>query len=186
MHEKNLNVEKSEKIQVILDNLTLKFPSKHILDKLVEYINFESSNKFTLIFNHNNTNSRPNTRGTNRSDSPTVRKVSGSKAVNTNNQTSQQSSNSSNKNSESSANKKKDKKSATNESVRSKSNENKSSKSSIANDHIDNLNESLMNDTLNSNNNEMIEEVLNKVSFPKRFSYILFSICFNIFIILRS
>jgi len=164
-------VEKSEKIQVILDNLTLKFPNKHILDKLVEYINFESSNKFTLIFNHNNTanNSRPNTRGTNRSDSPTVRKVSGAKAMNTNNQASQSSNGSNNKHSaNNNANKKREKKSATNESARSRSNENKSNKSSIANEQSENFNESFMNETLNSNNNEMIEEVLNKVSFSFR------------------
>lgn len=33
------------------------------MDKIIEYINFESSNKYTLILSHaSNTNSRPNTR----------------------------------------------------------------------------------------------------------------------------
>ena len=48
----------TEKIQVILDNASMRFPSKSIVEKLIEYINFESTNKFTLIINNQ---SRPNT-----------------------------------------------------------------------------------------------------------------------------
>lgn len=36
----------------------MRFPSKSIVEKLIEYINFESTNKFTLIINNA---SRPNT-----------------------------------------------------------------------------------------------------------------------------
>ena len=76
----------SEKIQVIVDNLTIKFPNKITMEKIVEYINFESSNKFTLIFT--STTSRPVTRGNSgmslhsKSHSPQFRKVSGTKVSN--------------------------------------------------------------------------------------------------------
>ncbi|CAF0706283.1 unnamed protein product [Brachionus calyciflorus] len=59
---KKLSTEKSEKIQVTVDNFTIKFPNKQTMDKIIEYINFETSNKFTLILNHAPINSRPNTR----------------------------------------------------------------------------------------------------------------------------
>lgn len=55
------------------------------MEKIVEYINFESSNKFTLIFNH--TTSRPVTRGnsaSSKSHSPSFRKISGTKVANPN------------------------------------------------------------------------------------------------------
>ena len=60
--------ESTEKIQVILDNASMRFPSKSAVQKLIEYINFESSNKFTLIINNP---SRPGT-----SHSPLHRKGS--------------------------------------------------------------------------------------------------------------
>jgi hypothetical protein len=46
----------------------MRFASKSIVEKLIEYINFESTNKFTLIINNG---SRPNT-----SHSPMHRKSS--------------------------------------------------------------------------------------------------------------
>ena len=46
----------------------MRFPSKSIVEKLIEYINFESTNKFTLIINNA---SRPGT-----SHSPMHRKGS--------------------------------------------------------------------------------------------------------------
>jgi hypothetical protein len=72
----------------LVDNLTIKFSSKSALEKIIEYINFETSNKYTVIFNQfPNNNSRPNTRGTNLSivskpGSPVARKLSGTKAYN--------------------------------------------------------------------------------------------------------
>lgn len=44
----------SEKIQVQVDssNNNLKFPNKSTLEKIIEYINFDSSNKYTLILNY--------------------------------------------------------------------------------------------------------------------------------------
>jgi hypothetical protein len=56
------------------------------MEKLVEYINFDSSNKFTLIFT--STTSRPVTRGNSgmslhsKSHSPVFRKISGTKVSN--------------------------------------------------------------------------------------------------------
>lgn len=75
---------------MLVDNLTIKFSSKSALEKIIEYINFETSNKYTVIFSQfSNNNSRPNTRGTNLSvaskpGSPIVRKLSGTKAYNKN------------------------------------------------------------------------------------------------------
>ncbi len=72
----------------MVDNLTIKFSTKSAFEKIIEYINFETSNKYTVIFNQfSNNNSRPNTRGTNLSvaskpGSPAVRKLSGTKAHN--------------------------------------------------------------------------------------------------------
>jgi hypothetical protein len=69
-----------------MDNLTLKFPNKLTMEKIVEYINFDSSNKFTLIFT--STTSRPVTRGNSgmslhsKSHSPVFRKISGTKVSN--------------------------------------------------------------------------------------------------------
>ena len=40
------------------------------MDKLIEYINFESSNKYTLVVSSSNSNSRPVTRGTSKQNSP--------------------------------------------------------------------------------------------------------------------
>lgn len=60
--------EDTEKIQVILDNASIRFPNKSIVKKLIDYINFESTNKFNLIINNP---SRPNT-----SHSPLHRKGS--------------------------------------------------------------------------------------------------------------
>ncbi len=61
--------------------MTIKFSSKSALEKIIEYINFESANKYALIFN-----SRPGTRGNlsvaSKPASPTARKMSGTKATN--------------------------------------------------------------------------------------------------------
>lgn len=60
-----------------MDNSTLKFNSKTALEKIIEYINFESSNKYTLVLNYTGTNtsslSRSNTRD----------KIAGSKSPST-------------------------------------------------------------------------------------------------------
>jgi hypothetical protein len=51
-----------------MDNLTLKFSSKTALEKIIDYINFDSSNKYTLVLDKTNnqsaatTLSRSNTR----------------------------------------------------------------------------------------------------------------------------
>ena len=53
-----MNTENSEKIQVVVEDSTIRFPSKTLLDKIVDYINFDSSNKYTLVFSHAIINSR--------------------------------------------------------------------------------------------------------------------------------
>lgn len=52
-----------------MENSTIKFPNKHVLDKIVEYINFDSSNRYTLVFSNYANISRPGTRGSHRSAS---------------------------------------------------------------------------------------------------------------------
>ena len=55
---------KTEKISVTIDNMSLRFATKQNLDKLINFINFESSNKFMFILNNQQrSSSRPGTRG---------------------------------------------------------------------------------------------------------------------------
>lgn len=58
-------VEGSHKIQISLtENNAIKFPSKAIMEQIIEYINFGTEeHKFTLVVSHSNSNSRPQTRG---------------------------------------------------------------------------------------------------------------------------
>ena len=65
-------MEKSEKIPISIENHTIKFPNRSLIDKIIEYINFETSNKYTLVVSGSNSNSRPGTRG--KSHSPVHRK----------------------------------------------------------------------------------------------------------------
>ena len=77
--DKSAHADRTERIQVITESLTIKCSSKNILEKLIQYINLELSNKYPLSFN-----SRPNTRGTMMSSkppTPTARKLSGTKAI---------------------------------------------------------------------------------------------------------
>jgi hypothetical protein len=41
----------------------MRFPSKSIMEKIIEYVNFEASHKYTLVVSSSNANSRPVTRG---------------------------------------------------------------------------------------------------------------------------
>ncbi len=65
---RKLSIDKSEKIPISVENSTLRFPNRAALEKIIEYINFESGNRFTLVIASSNPTSRPGTRG--RSHSP--------------------------------------------------------------------------------------------------------------------
>ena len=36
----------------MIENYSIRFPNKNVLQKIIDYINFESTNKFTLILNN--------------------------------------------------------------------------------------------------------------------------------------
>jgi hypothetical protein len=60
---RRLSQAETEKIQIAIENAMMRFPSKSIMEKIIEYINFESSHKYTLVVSSSNANSRPVTRG---------------------------------------------------------------------------------------------------------------------------
>jgi hypothetical protein len=60
---RRLSQAETEKIQIAIENGMMRFPNKSIMEKIIEYINFESSHKYTLVVSSSNANSRPVTRG---------------------------------------------------------------------------------------------------------------------------
>lgn len=151
-----MSTEKSEKVPVTVDNFTIKFPNKHVMDKIIEYINFETSNKYTLILNHAPiVNSRPNTREKSslKSSSSPNRKHSVPK-------------NGSNKDTQGNPNSKtinpSERKSAKQQQQQQTSYNNTASlETTLDLNKSQNLNDSLMTD--NPNNSEIIDQVLTKV-----------------------
>lgn len=68
--------EQSEKIQVQVEStsFSLRFPNKTTLEKIIEYINFESSNKYTLVLNYSTASKQQQPTGRLASKSPSARK----------------------------------------------------------------------------------------------------------------
>ena len=80
---RRLSQAETEKIQIAIENAMMRFPSKSIMEKIIEYVNFEASHKYTLVVSTSGASSRPVTRGKSHSPVGGARKQSVSHAPQT-------------------------------------------------------------------------------------------------------